>query len=126
MSEVNAIRCLSEPPLPETENTQSDMRPLSPDKVIVLPPKHPLYAQSDKTIKNCPACMTGDPSVPHKCSSKCANVPVRHSDGGQTNYTNLNFANSLSLYENSKDFISRIANLTCKENLEENCRQPEM
>lgn len=99
MSKVNAMRCLSEPP------QDPGYRPLSPSGLAVtgLPPRHtsPVYAQVDKSKKHCPACQ-GDP-VPHRCST----------NGGQqsptaANYTNLDFANSLSLYENSRDVLSRL------------------
>ena len=78
MSKVNAMRCFSEPP------RDPGPRPLSPT-VTGLPPRHgsPLYAQVDKSKKSRPQSPT-------------------------TNYTNLDFANSLSLYENSRDVLSRL------------------
>ena len=79
MSKVNAMRCFSEPP------RDPGPRPLSPTTVTGLPPRHgsPLYAQVDKSKKNRPQSPT-------------------------TNYTNLDFANSLNLYENSRDVLSRL------------------
>merc|ERR1719370_517888 len=79
MSKVNAMRCFSEPP------RDPGPRPLSPTTVTGLPPRHgsPLYAQVDKSKKNRPQSPT-------------------------TNYTNLDFANSLTLYENSRDVLSRL------------------
>ena len=93
MSKVNAMRCLSEPP------RDSGPRSLSPP-VTGLPPRHasPLYAQVDRTKKACSACQ-GEPG-PHRCA---ASRPI-----SPTNYTNLDFANSLSLYENSRDVLSRL------------------
>ena len=78
MSKVNAMRCFSEPP------RDPGPRPLSPT-VTGLPPRHgsPLYAQVDKSKKSRPQSPT-------------------------TNYTNLDFANSLTLYENSRDVLSRL------------------
>ena len=95
MSKVNAMRCFSEPP------RDHGLRPLSPT-VTGLPPRHcsPLYAQVDKSKKSCPACQ-GE-AGPHRC------VPARPTSP-HTNYTNLDFANSLSLYENSRDVLSRLA-----------------
>jgi hypothetical protein len=63
-----------------------------------------VYAQIDRSRKTCPGGASQGENVPHKCGGR-----ARESDG--TNYTNLDFANSLSLYENSKDVLSRIATL---------------
>jgi len=107
MSKINAMRCLSEPPRDSGCSMESNsLRPLSPNSHSVrgLPPKHPVYAQIDRSRKTCPGCASQGENVPHKCGGR-----ARESDG--TNYTNLDFANSLSLYENSKDVLSRIANL---------------
>jgi len=108
MSKINAMRCLSEPPRDSGCSSWdgNSLRPLSPNSNSVrgLPPKHPVYAQIDRSRKTCPGCVSQGENVPHKCGGR-----ARESDG--TNYTNLDFANSLSLYENSKDVLSRIPNL---------------
>jgi len=64
--------------------------------------KHPVYAQIDRSRKTCPGCVSQGENVPHKCGG-------RSKEPEGTNYTNLDFANSLSLYENSKDVLSRLA-----------------
>jgi len=107
MSKINAMRCLSEPPRDSGCSWDSNsLRPLSPNSNSVrgLPPKHPVYAQIDRSRKTCPGCISQGENVPHKCGGR-----AREPEG--TNYTNLDFANSLSLYENSKDVLSRIASL---------------
>jgi len=107
MSKINAMRCLSEPPRDSGCSMDSNsLRPLSPTSSTVrgLPPKHPVYAQIDKSRKTCPGSASQGENVPHKCWGRAEEF-----DG--TNYTNLDFANSLSLYENSKDVLSRIASL---------------
>ena len=86
---ANASRCFSEPPRP-----QSPQSPQYKKERAVSPPQA-LYAQVNKTRKtsntSSTSCRPGDPTQ----------TP-------QPNYTNLEFANSLPLYENSRDLLSRI------------------
>lgn len=83
---ANASRCFSEPP-------QSPQSPQYKKERAVSPPQA-LYAQVNKTRK-----PPSSPSSP--CRSGDANLT-------QPNYTNLDFANSLPLYENSRDLLSRL------------------
>ena len=111
MSKVNAMRCLSEPP------RESGTR--SPTAVVGLPPRHnsPLYAQVDKSKKTCPACQ-GE-AGPHRCAAAARPLSPHN------NYTNLDFANSLSLYENSRDVLSRLAAPPLRQEQRQEYRNPE-
>ena len=81
MSKINASRCFSEPPGTEQPRGLPPPHPVSP--------QHALYAQVNKPRKPKP------PASPDT----------------NTNYTNLDFAASLPLYENSRDVLSRVAGL---------------
>jgi len=99
MSMVNAKRCLSEPP-----SQDGDLNTVTSSIVTRLPPKHPpVYAQINKTRKNAIVSTQGGitSAQPHMEQQPKGNI--------HTNYTNLEFANSLQLYENSKDVLARVA-----------------
>ena len=78
---ANASRCLSEPPQPPQSPQHARQRAVSPPQA--------LYAQVDK-------------------SRKTSSSSARPAEPSQPNYTNLEFANSLPLYENSRDVLSRL------------------
>ena len=90
MSKINANagRCLSEPPR-EGGAVSLAGRTLSPARGRPpRPPPQPLYAQVDRSKK---AGRQAEPAEPTAA-----------------NYTNMEFAASLSLYENSRDVLSRL------------------
>ena len=84
---ANASRCFSEPP--QSPHSQS---PQYKKERAVSPPQA-LYAQVNKTRKT------------SSTSTRSGGDPT---SSPQPNYTNLDFANSLPLYENSRDLLSRI------------------
>ncbi|XP_023324985.1 uncharacterized protein LOC111698786 [Eurytemora carolleeae] len=108
MSKINAIRCLSEPPS-EKDQAPAAGRSLSPNIISGLPPRHgggPVYAQIDRSKKICQGC---NQKIQHRCNKQVgrgAPPPPDHA-----NYTNMDFAQSLSLYENSRDVLSRLEKL---------------
>lgn len=79
-----------------------------------LPPKPPVYAQIDRSKKACPACTNPSQHIAHRCHRAKLDLQetTTHTvkqDAG--NYTNLEFAKSLPLYENSRDVLSRLEEL---------------
>ena len=87
---ANASRCLSEPP-PPPQPPQPGQSPQHKRERAVSPPQA-LYARVDKSRK----------------TSSTSNSSTRPTEPPQPNYTNLDFANSLPLYENSRDLLSRL------------------
>lgn len=91
-------RCFSEPPhdtSSELQNLQNGRKPQYSADIIPAanPLQNAIYAQVNK-------------------SSKSQQKPVMlDSDNSKPNYANLDFANSLELYENGKDVLSRVAQL---------------
>merc|ERR1719445_113606 len=100
MSKINASRCLSEPPRDSTcitgsgslqyENVPRGLPPPHPTS-----PTHALYAQVNKSRK----------SSHNNMNNK---HPVISNNTETANYSNLDFANSLPLYENSRDVLSHV------------------
>ena len=60
--------------------------------------------QIDRSKKSCSGCVQ---KLPHRCTRQ-QQLPTGNSYN-TANYTNLEFAQSLSLYENSRDVLSRLA-----------------
>jgi len=98
MSKVNAINCSS-------KNTTLE-RGASNAVSKVSEVTQPVYAQIDKSRKSDSMSNQG-----YQSSEKVTQSSVlanKQTLGDQSNYTNLDFANSLNLYENSRDVLSRV------------------
>ena len=99
MSKINAntnMRCFSEPPSDGAEFPKYHVSKHSTntnEPAVTNPLQNAIYAQVNKSLKSQHKPVTLD-----NANSK-------------PNYANLDFANSLELYENSKDVLSRVAQL---------------
>ena len=102
MSKINASRCLSEPPRDSGNGTLAyeNVGPRGLPPPHPTSPTHALYAQVNKSRKSS-----------HNINNK---TPVISNNSETANYTNLDFANSLPLYENSRDLLSRVPDIEPK------------